>query len=119
MGVTHPRLLMAQSELTSVRALKVARDQRLALNERADAALIVVGPHNQGRVRTMVLGSTTEWLLHHPPAPMAVVRSARPVRRVVVAVDGSAHARAALDAFVGCRGSGTPKPSCSVWPTAG
>lgn len=95
----HPRLLMAQSELASVRALKVARDQRLALNDRIDADLLVVGPHNQGRVRSMLLGSTTEWLLQNPPAPMVVVRSAAPVRRVLVTVDGSVHARAALDAF--------------------
>ncbi|MDH4365858.1 MAG: universal stress protein [Acidimicrobiia bacterium] len=97
----HPRLLTAHSELASVRALTVARDQRLALNDRSDADLLVVGPHNQGRVRTMLLGSTTEWLLHHPSAPIAVIRSATPVRRVLVTADGSAHARAALGAF--CR----------------
>lgn len=97
----HPRLLTAQSELASVRTLTIARDQRLALNDRSDAALLVVGPHNQGRVRTMLLGSTTEWLLHHPPAPIAVVRSATPVRRVLVTADGSVHADAARAAL--CR----------------
>ncbi len=95
----HPRLHVAQSQLTSVRSYVVERDRRLALNSCRDAALLVVGPHNQGRVRTMLLGSTTEWLLHHPPAPMAVIRSATPVRRVLLAVDGSVHAQAAVDAF--------------------
>lgn len=108
----HPRLLMAQSELASVRALTVARDQRLALNERSDADLLVLGPHNQGRVRTMLLGSTTEWLLHHPPAPIAVVRSAAPVRRVLVTADGSVHADAARAAF--CRLPWAPQTEALV-----
>lgn len=97
----HPRLLLPQSELASVRSLTVATDERLALNARDDADLLVVGPHNQGRTRSLLLGSTTEWLLHHPPSPMAVIRSATPVRRVLVTADGSDHARAALAAF--CR----------------
>lgn len=97
----HPRLHVPQSELLSVRSLTVERDRRLALNDRRDADLLVVGPHNQGRVRAMLLGSTMEWLLHHPPAPMAVIRSATPVRRVLAAVDGSVHAHAAVEAF--CR----------------
>jgi len=108
----HPRLLTAQSELASVRALTVARDQRLALNDRSDADLLVLGPHNQGRVRTMLLGSTTEWLLHHPPAPIAVIRSATPVRRVLVTADGSVHARAALEAF--CRLPWVPQTEALV-----
>lgn len=108
----HPRLLVAQSELASVRALTVARDQRLALNDRRDADLLVLGPHNQGRARTLLLGSTTEWLLHNPPAPLAVIRSASPVRRVLVTADGSVHARAALDAF--CRLPWAPQTEALV-----
>lgn len=110
----HPRLQVAPSELTSVRSLRIERDRRLALNERQDADLLVVGPHNQGRVRSMLLGSTTEWLLHHPPAPMAVIRSATPVRRVLVAVDGSAHAGAAVEHFANCRGRHRPRRLSSV-----
>jgi nucleotide-binding universal stress UspA family protein len=46
------------------------------------------------------MGSTAEWLLHHPSAPLAIVRSAATVQRVVCCFDGSAHAGRALDAFL-------------------
>jgi nucleotide-binding universal stress UspA family protein len=46
------------------------------------------------------MGSTTEWLLHHPTAPLAIVRSAATVHHVVCCIDGSACATRALDAFL-------------------
>jgi nucleotide-binding universal stress UspA family protein len=46
------------------------------------------------------MGSTTEWLLHHPTAPLAVVRSAATVQHVVCCTDGSACSGRALDAFL-------------------
>ena len=96
---THPRLLVAQTELGSVRTLTIAQDPRLMLGRRGDADLIVVGPRNLSRTRALMLGSTTEWILHHPPAPLAIIRSATPVRRVIACIDGSAHALHALRAF--------------------
>jgi nucleotide-binding universal stress UspA family protein len=97
----HPRLLVAQSELVSVRHLVDATDPRVLLSAPRPADLLVVGPRGVGRVRALLVGSTTEWLLHHPPAPTAIIRSATPVRRVLACVDGSAHAQAAVSAF--CR----------------
>jgi nucleotide-binding universal stress UspA family protein len=94
----HPRRA-GDSELAAVRHLSAAMDPRLLLGDRRDADLLVVGPRGLSRVEALMLGSTTEWLLHHPPAPMAVVRSAAPVRRAVVCVDGSVHAQAAVEAF--------------------
>lgn len=97
----HPRLLVAQSELAAVRHLVDATDPRMLLSAPRHADLLVVGPRGIGRVRALLVGSTTEWLLHHPPAPTAIIRSATPVRRVLACVDGSAHAQAAVAAL--CR----------------
>jgi nucleotide-binding universal stress UspA family protein len=96
---THPRQLFAESALASLRTLSSTQDPRIMLGSRGDADLIVVGPRRLSRTKAMVLGSTTEWLLHHPPAPLAIIRSATPVRRVLACVDGSAHAQAAVEAF--------------------
>ena len=43
----------------------------------------------------MHLGSTVEWLLTHPPAPMLVARHGRHTRTAIVCHDGSVHAQAA------------------------
>lgn len=86
--------------LASLRFLTGDGDPRVLLGDRADAELIVVGPRGLGHLRALWSGSTTEWLLHHPPAPLAIIRSAAPVRSVVACVDGSDHARAAVEAFL-------------------
>ena len=95
----HRRLVFTESALNSIRTLTVAQDPRLMLDARSDADLIVVGPRSLSRTRAMILGSTTEWLLHHPPAPLAIIRSASPVRRALVCIDGSRHAQAAAQTF--------------------
>lgn len=95
----HARLRVSQSALASIRHLREEADPRVVLGRRSDADLLVVGPRGLGHVKALLVGSTTEWLLHHPPAPLAIVRSAAPVRRVVACVDGSVHAQAAVDAF--------------------
>ena len=95
----HSRHLFAESAIGSIRTLTAVQDPRLMLDARSDADLIVVGPRRLSRTKAMVLGSTTEWLLHHPPAPLAIVRSATTVRRVLACVDGSTHAQAAVQAF--------------------
>lgn len=83
----------------SVRFLKVATDPRAMLAEREEADLLVLGSRTHSFLHGMVTGSTTEWLLHHPPAPMVVARSPEAIRKVTVCVDGSLHAVVALDAF--------------------
>jgi nucleotide-binding universal stress UspA family protein len=46
----------------------------------------------------MHLGSTAEWLMHGPSAPLIITRSGRRTRSILLAHDGSVHAEAAQDA---------------------
>lgn len=58
---------------------------------------IVVGASGRGGVMADLLGSTATGLIHAAKVPVTVVRPApAPVGKVVVGVDGSAHAQAAL-----------------------
>jgi nucleotide-binding universal stress UspA family protein len=43
--------------------------------ERRDAAAIVVGSRGLGRIRSTLLGSTSQGLLHHTKRPVVVVRA--------------------------------------------
>lgn len=95
----HSRTVLADGGFTSVRHLAIERDPRLVFDSRTDANLIVIGDANEKRIGPH-LGSTAEWLVHHPPAPLAVIRSARQVRSVLVCADGSGHSHAALRAFI-------------------
>lgn len=96
-----PRPVFPEAGLEEVRHLTADADPRVVLGGQEDADLLVVGATGQGLLkRWLRIGSTTEWLLHQPPAPLLVARAARPVRSVLVAVDGSEPARRALDAFV-------------------
>lgn len=95
---TPPWLRAARvPEVDGIKYLKVGSDPRPMLGSRSDADLIVVGRNVDRRAHT--LGGTTEWLLHHPPSPLAIIRSGDVVDRVTVCVDGSVHATAALETF--------------------
>ncbi len=83
-----------------VNCLHAATDPRILLDEQSDADLIVVGHAGLGHLQSLWTGSTTEWLLHHPTAPLAIVRSAAAVQHVVCCADGSACANRALEAFL-------------------
>lgn len=83
----------------SVTYLKFPGDPRPMLGERNDGDLIVVGRNSRDPQGRLALGGTSEWLLHHPPAPLAVIGGSGPVGSVTVCADGSGHSRAAIDAF--------------------
>lgn len=96
----HERTILGQAGFERLRHLAIERDPRLVFDARSDASLIVVGDRSEKRPAPSFLGSTAEWLVHHPPAPLAIIRSARPVHNVLVCIDGSGHAQSALRAFV-------------------
>lgn len=95
---TWSRPVSPSSDLSSVEFLKADEDPRVLL-DRHDADLTVVGPASREPAVLGWLGSTSEWLLHHPSNPLAIVRSAT-ATATVCCVDGSTHARHALEAFV-------------------
>ncbi len=95
----NPRRAFSDSRIDEVIHLTCELDPRLALSRSAD--LLVIGPRGPGLAKAMHLGSTAEWLMIHPPAPMLVVRHGRRTQTVVICHDGSPDARAATD--VVCR----------------
>ena len=93
------RSVFAEAGFGDVEFLEARSDPRLALCGFDDAGLLVVGPA-QGGLGPTHIGSTTEWLLQGPPAPLLIARGGRPVRRILIGTDGSEHADAAIDAFL-------------------
>ncbi len=62
--------------------------------------LIVIGPTGTGFLkRWLHLGSTAEALVHDPPAPVLIAKSAARTHRALVAVDGSTSAHHAAEAL--------------------
>lgn len=94
----QPRPVFAEAGFSEVAYLHADADPRYLLATRTRCDLLVVGARGAGTLKALHIGSTTEYLIHIPPVPVLVVRHAIPVRRVVVAVDGSAHARRAAAA---------------------
>lgn len=90
---------LAEIPSGTVRHLRAAADPRVLLSEVA-ADLLVVGIRDRSGARARLMGSTAEWLLHHPPAPLAIVRRTARVRSVLVCADGSDHADRAVAAFL-------------------
>lgn len=73
-------------------------DPRLALISRP-WDLVAIGPRGSGRLKTLHLGSTADWLIREPASPLVVPRQPGSVSKVVVGADGSAHARRAIESL--------------------
>ena len=86
----QPRKAFTEAQFAQVAHLTAKADPRLVLSRPSD--LLVIGPRGPGLLKALHLGSTADWLLLHPPAPLLLVRHGHTVRRVVVCADGSPHA---------------------------
>lgn len=93
------RTPFAEAGFGTVSHLAAVGDPRVVLHSCQDATLIAVGPRGRGLLKAVHLGSTTEWLLLRPPAPLVIVKSGRPVREVLMCMDGSPDAWRALRAL--------------------
>ena len=60
---------------------------------------MVLGCHHRGHLAGLWAGSTTEWLLVRPPAPMLIARHGHRTRSVAFCLDGSPHSQRAFQAF--------------------
>jgi len=96
---SQPRTPFAEAEFGEVAMLTAQADPRVALSR--DSDLLVIGPRGPGLLKALHLGSTADWLLLHPPAPLLIARHGRSVRNVMVCSDGSAHARKVGEVLAG------------------
>jgi nucleotide-binding universal stress UspA family protein len=77
-----------------------AIDEILDLAEELGAGLILVGSRGLGPVKSLLLGSVSEGVIHHATCPVLVARGgpdAWPPERVVIGDDGSDGARKAAE----------------------
>lgn len=96
-----PRELLRPTVAESLSTTHTSGDPRWELHTRgAHSDLVVVGAKGQGFLKRLHLGSTAEWLMHGPCAPLVITRTGRRTRRVLLAQDGSVHAQAAQEALI-------------------
>lgn len=95
----HPRAASAEAGFAEVANLTAIGDARVVLSRESD--LLVIGPRGHGLLKALHLGSTADWLLLHPPAPVLIARDTRRVQRIVVCADGSPHADRVADVLAG------------------
>lgn len=110
--------LLASPTLIVRRTILVGRPGTLIVDtaEHLRVELVVVGSRGLGPLRSMLLGSVSAEIVDHAPCPVLVVR--RPtVERVLVAVDGSDSAQAAVTYLAANRiFAGLPVEVLSVAP---
>lgn len=83
----------------SLRTLAVEGDAAsliLDVAEEEDVDLIVMAPHGWSGANKLLLGSVTERVLHQATCPVFVVRTAQPIARVLLTLDGSPLAETAV-----------------------
>jgi nucleotide-binding universal stress UspA family protein len=95
----HPRLAPPETEISGVEYL-VAKGKPQDVLSAVEADLVVVGPRGAGIRKKMHLGSVAEALILSPTSPVIVARGNSTVKNVILAVDGSTHAAAAMQ-FLG------------------
>lgn len=99
-GVPPARDLLRTTVADSLVTTRSSKDPRWELHTRgADSDLVVIGARGQGFLKRLRLGSTAEWLMNGPSAPLVITRTGRRTQRVLLAQDGSDHARAAEEAL--------------------
>jgi nucleotide-binding universal stress UspA family protein len=95
---------VSEKQVPQGRASPVETILECAAEEKTD--LIAMGTRGMGGIKRAVLGSVSSGVAMHAPCATLVVRQskrkegAQPVRRVMVAVDGSENAQRALEAAV-------------------
>lgn len=89
----------AEAGFTASDHLEVNGDPRRVLLGRVDASLMVMGCHHPRHLVGLPAGSTTEWLLARPPAPLLIARHGHGTRSVAFCADGSPHSQRAFQAF--------------------
>lgn len=93
----EPREVPASCEFADVHYRMAHHDPRVILGSCSDSAVIVVGPRGKGLIKALHIGSTTEWLMQCPNSPLLIARKATQTRSVLVCIDGSTHADAAVE----------------------
>ncbi len=111
-AVIPARHALPAAGLASVLEETIIGDPRVVLLDHANDGLLIVGARGAGGLEGMLIGSATDWLMRSPPTPMVIARQADPVRSVLVCVDGSRHALAAVRAFAALPWASTT--SCTV-----
>ncbi|HEU4572726.1 MAG TPA: universal stress protein [Candidatus Limnocylindrales bacterium] len=97
-GVLRAEVERTPSEIQPTSTLRRGRPAAEIVAEAAawGADLIVVGSRGHNALSTLLLGSTAEEVIDRSPVPVLVARLPH-LRRMVVAVDGSPAAEAAVD----------------------
>ncbi len=65
-----------------------------------NADLVVVGSHGQRGLPRLILGSVAEAIARHAPCSVEIVRTADPVSKILLPVDGSVFSEAAVQAVL-------------------
>ena len=90
--------VLTKAGLIARRLVLTGRPATLIVDVASDfrAELVIVGSRGLGPLASMLLGSVSAEVVDHAPCPVLVVRDPE-IRSVLVAVDGSGPARAAVD----------------------